>query len=292
MDEIESLKAKVFSLFPQGNARASGPPPSIPSAPPVTALGSGTGANGFVALPPPGFPSSIPPPPPSGSPPQPNAAGSSQSLSSDPKNKAKTTAGNKTSKAAAATFWNGAAPIDPARVDEALSIGALGAMLNGIVDARVAQAHMAAVLASAIGPVERMLLESFVLLHYRLIQLQVEASRVSDPERIQAYNFAVARLQAEQTRLASALQAYGASGAITPSSSTPPLKTVSDAGNHAVDVDQSTPTNAKTPVADQSKLASKDYEETVSKLLGAKTKEPTPGGGRNDQRPAERTVAA
>ena len=293
MDETEALKCRVLRLFPEPNTQPFSPPLSMSNAPPLAPPGSSVETEGFVDLPPPMSPSSIPRPPAASEPQlQPIPSGNTSQPACGPNDKQKTVPRDKTAQAAA-EFWNDAAPVDPARADEILSAIVLTAMMDGALDLRVARAHLAAVLANETDPVRRMLLESFVLLHHQLNQQQVLACRVSDPQRIQAYNVAVARLVAEQTRLASILWAHSASEAIkTPSSSTPPMKTEPVADNQSAAVEPFSPTNPQTPAADQGELASKEYEESFNKHGGAKAKESAPRRSGDDQRPAETTVAA
>jgi hypothetical protein len=59
-------------------------------------------------------------------------------------------------------------------------------------------------------PVEKMLVEQILLLHFRLATLQVEAAEVHEVERVKAYNGALARLLGEFRRLALALRTYRA----------------------------------------------------------------------------------
>jgi hypothetical protein len=58
-------------------------------------------------------------------------------------------------------------------------------------------------------PVKRMMLEQLVLTHYRIGQLQVQASCAESKEGVKIYNSAASRLQGEFRRTALALHAYG-----------------------------------------------------------------------------------
>jgi len=69
---------------------------------------------------------SLHPPTLNGSPPKPIPPGGNQHQTSSKK---KTTAHGEV---AAAKFWKGAMPVDPARADEVISVGALGAIMQGI----------------------------------------------------------------------------------------------------------------------------------------------------------------
>jgi hypothetical protein len=59
-------------------------------------------------------------------------------------------------------------------------------------------------------PIEKMLVEQLILLHFRLATLQVEAAEVHEAERVKAFNGALARLLGEFRRLALALRIYRA----------------------------------------------------------------------------------
>jgi len=59
-------------------------------------------------------------------------------------------------------------------------------------------------------PIERMLVEQILLLHFRLATLQVEAAEAHEAERVKAYNGALARLLGEFRRLTLALRTYRA----------------------------------------------------------------------------------
>ena len=63
---------------------------------------------------------------------------------------------------------------------------------------------------SSKDPIERMLVEQMILLHYRLATLQVEAAEVRGSELVKAYNGALARLLGEFRRLTLALRMYRA----------------------------------------------------------------------------------
>jgi hypothetical protein len=58
-------------------------------------------------------------------------------------------------------------------------------------------------------PVQRMMLEQLALAHFRIGQLQVQASHAESNEGVKLYNSAASRLQGEFRRTALALHAYG-----------------------------------------------------------------------------------
>jgi hypothetical protein len=58
-------------------------------------------------------------------------------------------------------------------------------------------------------PVQRMMLEQLALAHFRIAQLQVQASHAKSTEGVKIYNSAASRLQGEFRRTALALHAYG-----------------------------------------------------------------------------------
>ena len=53
-------------------------------------------------------------------------------------------------------------------------------MAEAVVDASVAKAHLASVVAAVTNPIERMLRESFVLVHCSVTQLQVKTAEATD----------------------------------------------------------------------------------------------------------------
>jgi hypothetical protein len=312
VDEVEELKCRVLELFPSPGPRPVFPRMALPAVPSVADPVPINGTSGSVNLPPPNFPvvgqvdsaGATPSKPSSASIPRPQALNTPrpesspdghQPQSSGPMPNQKQVASKEsTHTLAAAAYWAGVKPMDPARADEAISVCALGAMMEGALDLRVAQAHLAAVISGVTDPVERMLLESFVLVHHRLIRLQVQAAQAFDTQRVQVYNAAVARLLAVQTQLGSDIRRYRASPAMERSSPAKiPAKTqdaVSGGGNEVASVDQ--PQGVKIPCAAQAELLGKVYEDPITERAGDPAKEPAAGSCRTDQRPPETTVAA
>lgn len=312
MDEVEELKCRVLELFPSPGPRPVFPRMALPPVPSVADPVPINGTSGSVNLPPPNFPAvgqadsagATPSKPSSASIPRPQALNPARPesspyghplQSSGPVPDQKQVASKEsTNTLAAAAYWAGVKPMDPARADEAISVCALGAMMEGALDLRVAQAHLAAVISGVTDPVERMLLESFVLMHHRLIQLQVQAAQAVDTQRVQVYNAAVARLLAVQTQLGSDIRRYRASPAMERSSPAKTQDAVSGGGNEVASVDP--PQGVKIPPAAQAELLGKVYEDPITERAGdpAKepAKEPAAGSCRADQRPPETTVAA
>lgn len=299
MTESETLRQKVQNLFNPFNIMNS--IPSSANAFPRPAQGD----NGSVNLPPPDiskpqetrgqdtdppdpnwefrFPSQAidpaPAPPPNSPNPAPQKAAAPKQHCA-PKKPAQS---KPISKSPTPPSWVGEAA-DPARFDEVLSIGALQAIMGNAVSAEVARTHMESVVSKVSDPVERMLLESFVILHYQAMLNGIRAAEPGDSQRAERYHNIVVRLTEKQQALATTISRYRESSSKRRNPSTKSQNLASS--------DRSNDTKQKISPSDQGELIGNAHGTTNIEPPVAQAQEPTTDSGRNDQRTLEATVAA
>ena len=175
-------------------------------------------------------------------------------------------------------------PIDASKLDQVTTIAALRAITDNTIDVRVAEAHLESVLAGVTDPLERMLRESFVLVHYSATWMEMKAAGGNDAQQTEIYNIAVSRLLNQERQLATTISQYRNSQTTRKASVQEKQKAATDTGK--------ADTQPADPLSDQGKLGDKARGNSITERPVAQTKEPAPGSGGNDQRPNAATVAA
>jgi hypothetical protein len=175
-------------------------------------------------------------------------------------------------------------PLDASKVDQLTTIAALRAITDNTIDVRVAEAHLESVLAGVTDPLERMLRESFVLVHYSATWMEMKAAGGNDAQQTEIYNIAVSRLLNQERQLATTISQYRNSQTTRKASVQEKQKAATDTGK--------ADTQPADPLSDQGKLGDKARGNSITERPVAQTKEPAPGSGGNDQRPTKTTVAA
>jgi len=241
--------------YPDGADISSQPkcPPQTPKPPPETA--------------------SAPPNPP---PPQAEAA-----QPSAPKTPA---AGGPTKKQPAADACL-SGPIDAAKVDQVTTIATLRAITGNTIDVRVAEAHLESVLADVTDPLERMLRESFVLVHYSATWLQIKAAGSTNAQQRAIYHNSLSQLLTQERQLATTITQLRNSQTTRKPSAQEKPKIATSTG-------KMDPQPAVGPASDQGELIGNAHGNSNTEPSVTQTKEPTPNGSGIDQRPNAATVAA
>ena len=299
MTESETLRQKVENLFNpfeiKNSIRSSAsafprpaqgdtgsvnlPPPDISQ--PQEAKGDGTdrpGPNREFR-----FPSQAIDPAPA---PPPNSPNPSRQITAAPKQHCapkKPAESKPIGKSPTPPSWFGEAA-DPARFDEVLSIGALQAIMGNAVSANVARTHMESVVSKASDPVERMLLESFVILHYQAMLNGIRAADPGDGQRAERYHNMMVRLTEKQQALATTISRYRDSSLKRRNSS---IKNQNFAFG-----DCSNDPKHKISPSDQGELKGNAYGATNIEPPVDQAQEPKTDSSRNNQRTLEATVAA
>jgi hypothetical protein len=178
---------------------------------------------------------------------------------------------------------------DPAKVDELLSAVALSTITKNVLDRPAAEAHLNTVLAGVNDPIERMLLESFVLLHERVIWLHADASQQSDAERVRVFNSVAARLAGEERRLALAIRQYR-SPVSSRSFAVIGQQNVSGGDQKISYTDQSSPQEPKVSLVTQSNVEGNSHEQPFGGRFASQDEEPAKCGSGKNQRPAAALV--
>jgi len=174
---------------------------------------------------------------------------------------------------------------DPARLDEFVSIIAEHSIMKESVDVTVIRDHLLSVVSGITDPVERMLLESHVLVHQLATWTAVRAGGATDSQQVETYSTALSRLLAREGELAMTISKYRASRAPGTALAAKMASKDSPAGKF----DAQPPAQGALSHSEQ---GGNGHGNSNSERPVTQTQESTPGFGRNDQRPAEAIVAA
>ena len=139
-------------------------------------------------------------------------------------------------------------------------------------------------------PIERLLLQQFLLGHHRVAQLHLEASRAERAESAKILNAAAARLMAELRRLALAIRLYRSPVSAKSFAIVHQQNLVASGEQTVSYVDQSTQDEKKNSFACRDKLNGNRLQESMDDP--EQSQESPTGGCRTAQRPQAATVGA